>query len=183
MNELQTISLLIGGLAAGSGCFMLMKPAVFIALIKAFPRNKMAACILTAIDLTLAAIYINRMYLGAFDSWKPGLFAAVPIIWFLCVKYMDELLAARALGGLLLLVANPILRAARWAPECGNWWKVISALAYIWIVYGLILLTKPYHFRKQMECWLKFDPSLKRGGLIKLFCGIAIAILAIGVYG
>jgi len=50
-------------------------------------------------------------------DFKPILWALAPLCYVLTVCFVEELLAARALGGILLLAAAPVLDAARWHPR------------------------------------------------------------------
>ncbi|AKJ65095.1 hypothetical protein [Kiritimatiella glycovorans] len=185
MSGLLIAGLTVGAIAALSGAWALARPEQMLGALKAFPRDAKAAAVLTAVDLAWAAIELNRMYLGTFDRFKPALWILTPLLIFLCIKYMDELLAARALGGLLLLVAAPILDAVRWFPTAADpspWRLVMAVLAYLWIAYGLLLLCAPYWFRKHLEWWTSFDPRLRVGGALKLLAGLALIVLSLCCY-
>ena len=79
-----------------------------------FSRNIPAAWILTALDVAWVAWIVFHASLGWFDPLKPALYILAPMSFLAMVFFMDELLAPRALGGLLLLLANPVLNSARW---------------------------------------------------------------------
>ena len=151
MSELSIASLLIGLLALTAGGISLAAPARVRAGLAAFPRSIWPGRILAAIDLTWAAYELSLMHLGMFDAWKVHLFWLTPVAIALCVVYLDELLSPRALGGLLLLAAGPVLNAARWHPS--DWRLIVTVIAYLWIVLGLVLLLSPWWFRR-ISIWL-----------------------------
>jgi hypothetical protein len=99
---------------------------------------------------------------------------------FLCIKYLDELLSPRALGGFLLLAAGPVLDAARWNPS--GWRLIVTVIAYLWIGFGLLLLLSPWWFRRIVLLATKNRSALRVGGAVKLFAGIGLLLLALLVY-
>lgn len=181
MSDLSIVALILGLLAAAGGGISLAKPARVRAELAAFPRSIWPGRILAAIDLVWAAYELSLMHLGGFDAWKVHLYWATPIAIVLCIKYLDELLSPRALGGFLLLAAGPVLDAARWHPS--DWRLVISILAYLWVFAGLVFLLSPWWFRR-IALWADTlgDSGLRAAGLIKLLIGIGLISLSIGVY-
>ena len=67
------------------------------------------------------------------------------IAYVLTLRFGMEFLSVRALGMLLLLVAEPLLESAWLRPEAGRLWLV--TLAYVWIVCGLFFIGTPYILR------------------------------------
>ena len=58
------------------------------------------------------------------------LLVVILVATFLTFRYVDEFLAVRALGILLLLLAEPLIEAAFLRPEAGR--LLLVALAYAW---------------------------------------------------
>lgn len=186
MNGLQIAGWLIGAAGVAGGLFCLARPERVKAELAAFPRSRTPGRVLLAIDLIWAALWINRMYLGSFDRFKPLLWVLTPLLIVLCIRYMDELLSPRALGGFLLLLAGPLLNLARFHPsplDPTPWRLAMTTLCYLWIIYGLFLLCTPYTFRKTVEWWLRFDPNLRLAGSLKLLFGIAFLLISTLFYG
>jgi len=181
MSELSIIALLIGLLALAIGGISLAVPARVLAGTERFPRSIWPGRILAAVDLVWAAYNLTLMHLGMFDAWKIHLVWLVPVAIFLCVKYMDDLLSPRALGGLFLLAAGPVLAAARWNPS--DWRLVITVLAYLWIVLGLTFLLEPWWFRRLMP-WIvgSTENQVRFGGVLKALLGLGLIALALFVY-
>ena len=131
-------------------------------------------------DLVWSAWLVMHMPLGPFDRYKPFLYVVAPVLFFLIVHFMDELLAARALGGLLLLVASPLLDAAR--PHESEFRLVVAALAYILAIKGMALVLCPYLFRKATSWWARNDAWCRAGGLVGLALAAFLIVLAVTVY-
>ena len=181
MSELSIVALLIGLLALTVGALSLLAPARIRAGVAAFPRSIWPGRILAAIDLVWAAYALSQMHLGMFDAWKVHLYWMVPAAIFLCVKYLDELLSRRALGGFFLLVAGPVLDVARWHPS--EWRLVVTVIAYVWILLGLTFLLSPWWFRR-LTPWIagSNDRAVRITGLIKMLAGLGLIALALLVY-
>lgn len=186
MTGLQMAGWLIGALSLLGGLLCLRAPERVKQWMIKFPRSRTPGRVLVTVDLVWSALLIHAMYLGAFDQAKPLLWVLTPLLIFLCIRYMDELLSPRALGGLLLLAAGPLLNLARFHPtpmDPTPWRLVITTLCYVWIVYGLWLLCAPYTFRRLNTWWLRRDPQLRAAGVMKLAFGIALIIISTLFYG
>jgi len=181
MSELSIVALLIGLLALTVGGLSLLLPARIRAGLAAFPRSIWPGRILAAIDLVWAAYNLTLMHLGMFDAWKVHLYWMTPVAIFLCVKYLDELLSPRALGGFLLLAAGLVLNIARWHPS--EWRLVVTVIAYVWIFLGLTFLLSPWWFRR-LTSWIagSNDRAVRITGLIKALAGLGLIVLALLVY-
>lgn len=186
MTMLQLIGFIIGGLAIASGVLIFSKPQTILDAIKVFPRSKYPAWIFTTINMIWASKLCSEMYLGWFDAYKWVFYILGAFSIFAIIKFLDELLAPRMLGGFLLLVAAPCLKVARFFPtpmDPSPWRVIISGICYLWIIYGIYLLCCPWGFRKTCAIWLKFDKTMKLGGLIKITTGIALIIISAIQYG
>jgi len=181
MSKLSIVALLIGLLALTVGGVSMLIPARVRAGLAAFPRSIWPGRILAAIDLVWAAYALSLMHLGMFDAWKVHLYWLVPVAIFLCVKYLDELLSPRALGGLFLLAAGPVLNIARW--HSSEWRLVVAVIAYVWILLGLTFLLSPWWFRRLVP-WIAGpnDRAVQIGGAIKALLGLGLIALALLVY-
>ncbi|HBA84624.1 MAG TPA: hypothetical protein DCZ95_11060 [Verrucomicrobia bacterium] len=174
-------------IASAVGCFILLvnlpaifAPGKFLQTAKAFPRSKIPAWTLTALDLFWVAWIVLHASLGRFEFVKPALYVAAPLAFLLIAVFMDELLAPRALGGLLLLAANPVLAAARWHPS--TWRLAMTVMAYAWVVVGIALVLSPYRFRQAVE-WV--NPTVERcraWGMVRCLVGAAVLFLGLVVY-
>ena len=180
MSPLAVVSWILGTLAVGVGLFSACSPAWVRQGLRDFPRSVWPGRILLAVDVVWAAVAVNTLHLGGFDAFKIHLYWVAPVCIFLGCVYLDELLSVRALGGLLLLVASPILNAARWNPS--EWRLVVTVVTYIWIFFGLVFVLEPWWFRRLTTLMLKSDLLIRIGGLFKATVGFGLIALAFWVY-
>ena len=138
-----------GAASLGWGVFALAAPETAKGALKAFPRNRWAGWVLAAVACAWAGWIVWGAELGAFQfmhGWVPLLAA---VLFAACVWALEELLAARMLGGLMLLAADPVLDGIRWAG--GAWEYVMAAVAYGVVVAGALWLLHPWRFRTWAE--------------------------------
>jgi hypothetical protein len=80
----------------------------------------------------------------------------------------------------LLLIAVPILQAARW--HASAWRLVVVVLVYLWIIYGLLLLLSPWWFRKTYQPFIDNEGLFKAGVYGKVAIGLVLLLLGFFVY-
>lgn len=164
MMSLSTVSVLVGlaglGFAVAAGAY----PGMFRGWLGAFPRSKVAGWILTAVDLAWVGWLLKTNSLGGYEYLKPLTYGALPVLFFLSVFLMDDLLAARALGGLLMLLPGPLLEAARFHES--SWRLILVGVAYVMAIEGMALMLSPYLMRKTTESLLGTDGRCRAWGAI-----------------
>jgi hypothetical protein len=139
-----------------------------------------AGIVLLLIDLMWSFWLISTMEMGEFSAFRRPILIALPIIFFLTVRFVDEFLAVRALGILVLLAAEPLLEAAFFRYETSR--LVLTVFAYILIILGLIWVTMPYWLRDQID-WLKKTATRWKGfHALSFFYGLGLIALALFVY-
>ena len=179
MSSLAVIAWILGTFAIGGGLLAIGAPVMVRQGMENFPRSIWPGRILLAVDMVWAAYAVNQMHLGGFDAAKVHLYWLAPVLIVVGCLYLDEMLSVRALGGLLLLAAGPVLNAARWNPSL--WRLIITVTAYLWIVLGLIWLMEPWWFRR-MTLRLRSEAVIRGAGIIKALFGIGLIALALLVY-
>lgn len=179
-SALSLIACLVGLVIAAANVPSLVWPRAVRTGLLAFPRSRVPAWLLTVVDLSWVAWIILHAQLGRFEWVKPWIYGAAPVAFFLLVIFMDELLAPRALGGFLLLLANPVINAARWHES--ELRLVMVALAYLWVVAGMVLVLSPYYFRRVAEWATRSDDRCRFLGLARIMIGLALLGLGLWVY-
>jgi len=177
---LQWIAIIIGILATAGGLVGVFRPDLIKKQAELFPRSVVPAWIFTALCCWLGAKEALGMNMGFLDAYKKYIYLLSPAVFVACVVYMKELLAPRALGGFLLLIAVPILQITRWHES--PWRLVVVVLVYLWIVYGLFLLMSPWYFRKLSAPVMENEARLKTTAIAKTTFGVALLLLGIFVY-
>jgi hypothetical protein len=177
---LQWISIILGLLAVTGGLMGILRPDLIKRFAELFPRSVVPAWVLMALCCWLGAREALTMNMGFMDAYKQYIYILAPVVFVASVVYMKELLAPRALGGFLLLVAVPILQEARWHESA--WRLVVVVLVYLWIIYGLLLLLSPWWFRKTYQPFLGNEALFKATAFGKAAFGLALLLLGIFVY-
>lgn len=180
MTILAKIALALGLIMAGMYLPMVIVPRKALGWARKFPRNRLAGWLFTAVAVLWSARLLFDIPLGFFDDYKSLLYILAPVLFILVVLCMDELLAARALGAVLVLVPTPILEAARWHESQFRY--VMIVVAYIMAIKGMILLFSPYKFRKSIERFIKTERVCRIYGAIGLLLACSIIALAVFVY-
>ena len=179
----MTISVLACVMGAASllaGGVMALAPAGTRHALSEFPRSRWPAWALTAAALLWSAWLVRDMEMGQFDVVKPWLPIIAVVGFGLIVYFMDELLAPRALGGLLMLVPTPILDIQRWHASAWRW--VLGLLAYAMVIKGMLLVLGPYRFRKWTERYLPTDAACRRAGAACAALGAGLIALGLTVF-
>jgi hypothetical protein len=179
--SLQWISILLGVLALVGGLLGLFRPDLAKRFIELFPRSVVPAWILTALCCWLGLKEALAMNMGFLSAYKKYLYIIAPLTFAASVTYLKELLAPRALGGFLLLIAVPIVKTAALSGK--PFFQVITALVYIWIVFGLLLLLSPWWFRKLSQPFLDKAGLMKVASGLKAVLGVGLILLGLFVYG
>ena len=180
MSEFGLLTLVLAGLLLVVHGAAMLKPAATARALRVFPRNKIAGWVLATLALVWAGWLVYKMPLGRFDHLKPWLFLVTPGVIFGTYTYMEELLAVRALGGLLLLYPAPVLAQARLSDS--DWSVVMSLVCYALVIKGMLLVLNPWMFRKGVA-WLTFsDWRLRLFGIIGTAFDLLLIVLAVGTY-
>ena len=154
------LSLQTTGLAAGILLLVSHTVALFNAdgamrFAKALPRSRAMAALLLAIAATWSFVMVRDLDLGEFSRLRGMMLLAIVAGAILSWLYVEELLAARALGMLLLLAAEPLLESAVLRNEQSR--LLLTLLAYIWAGAGLFLVGMPYVLRDLIG-WFTANP-------------------------
>lgn len=160
---LGTAFLLAGFLLLLLGILPLVLPEATERWLIAFPRSRMWGFGLLGVATLWAWVLIKTIDLGEFAKWQHLILIVIPVAALLTAQFVDELLAARALGMVLLLAAEPLLEAAFLQPEVSRLALVI--FAYVGIVAGMFWIGMPYLLRDQVR-WLTTSPVRLRTGAV-----------------
>src|SRR2546429_5680779 len=147
------LSLQAAGIIAGVLLVLISLPGLLkpnlAGVAQKFPRSHMAGVFLLTICLVWAFWLLATIQMGEFAAFRRPLLIALPIGYGLALRFVDEFLAARALGILCLLVAEPLLDAAFLRYETSR--LLITVFAYLLIVAGLFWVAIPYLLRDQIN--------------------------------
>lgn len=169
---LETALLLVGFLLIVGHSVALILPQQTQAWLKAFPRSGFMGTLLLAVAAIWFYWLISTMDLGEFEKFRKALKIGTPIAAVLTALYVQEFLAVRSLGMIVLLAAEVLLEAAWLRPEMSRLWLV--SLVYVWITLALFWVGMPYTLRDQIA-WVSASPTRwKAGAAIGLVYGIIL---------
>lgn len=110
-----------------------------------FPRSKVAGAVLCSIALGWSAVLVYICPLDFVVAYSKIISAVlVALIPITCI-FLDELLACRALGGLLVLIPAPVLMVCRTVDS--SFRLVLVSLVYIYAIMGMFYIAYPYMCR------------------------------------
>lgn len=156
------------------GLFALVAPKVASVAALAFPRHKLSGMVLSALAFIWAALIIWFQPLDFLMKFRPLLsvllLVSIPLSW----KWMPDLLAARALGGLWCLIPAPVLLASRFADGSGR--LIVVSLMYVIAVAGMFTAFSPFYLRDVLAYVAARPLRMRIVGFVLLACGIAAAL-------
>jgi hypothetical protein len=178
--SLQSIAFILGLLATAGGLSGIFRPDLIKRFAELFPRSVIPAWVFTALCCFMGAREAALMNMGVVDVIKPYIpFIAVGV-FAASLVYMKELLAPRALGGFLCLIAVPILRTTAMHPS--PWRLAVVVVVYLWIIYGITLLMSPWYFRKIYRPFMENAALFRATAMGKTAFGILLLLLAFFAY-
>jgi hypothetical protein len=180
---IYSLSLHTAGLIAGALLALLSLAALVLPvghLLPQFPRSRIAGAALLTIDFIWSFWLLATMEMGEFASFRRPLLFILPVGFILILRFVDEFLAVRGLGILCLLAAEPLLDAAFLRPEMSR--LLVTVLAYLMIVVGLVWVTMPYQLRDQIQWSTRSTGRWRLLSLFGLVFGAAILVCAFVAY-
>ncbi len=180
MSELARWAMVTAALGGIGGLCLLGRPGSAKAFLERFPRNGLLGWILSAVAYGAGAVALWHAPPEWMAGWRDTLWVLAPVAWLMTGFFLDELLAPRALGGLLLLAASPILDAARFHPSPAR--IVVVFLAYGGVGFGLWWVASPWGFRQMMRPILAAPARIRLTGGILLCVSALLAALGAAVF-
>ena len=162
----------LGGFGLLSGLLWIRFSSALRAALAAFPRSKWPGWVLTALCVTWVSWVIYHAALGRFEGVKPIIPVLAVAVFASIVGFLDELLSPRALGGFLLLLADPVLDGIQWADSA---WRFVPALiAYAWVIIGCAWMLHPWLFRKMSERMWTSERTLRMAVWCKILASVVL---------
>jgi len=180
MSDLAFITLICGALVFVCSAGMTLWPRGAAALVGAFPRHVWAGRILAGVGIIWSAWLLLQMGFAWVDAHQILVYVAVPVAYILVILFVDDLLAARALGGFMLLAPLPILESAFVHPAASR--LVMTSFAYLLVIFGIVLVWSPFKLRQWTERWINHAPIARTVGIAGLIVGADMLLLGWFVY-
>ena len=180
MNELQIWTLSLGALIGLYGLATLAMPARISVTQLSFPRDKWLGYILSTVALTWAGVLLYKLpleFLIPYRRYFPIVIGlSIPFAWYA----MPDLLAARALGGVMVLIPAPVLQLARVHPS--DWRLLVVILMYIMAVAGMTFIMAPYLLRDLLGAISKTKGRVRFCGMIRSILGAMLIWVALAIF-
>jgi hypothetical protein len=175
--SLQSAGVAVGLFLLAISLVALFWPAFSQDLAKKLPRSRTTGIVLLTLALIWNIWLLATIEMGEFSSFRRPLLIALPIGYFLILRFVDEFLAVRALGILCLLAAEPLIDAAFLRYETSR--LIVTVFAYVLVIAGLFWVTMPYLLRDQVN-WITGTTTRWRfvSGVALLY-GVAALVLAV----
>jgi len=146
----------------------------------AFPRSRFMGVSLLSGAAIWSFLLVLEMDLGEFTSYRNLFLIIIPVAAFLTIRYVEEFLAVRATGMLLLLAAEPVLESAFLRQEKSR--LLLVVLAYAWTIFGMFWVGMPYLMRDQIRWLVDSDLRWKAAIYLGLAYGAAILVCSFAFY-
>ena len=165
-------SLVFGSLLTAQGLFFLAGGRYAVAVLQTLPRDVWTGRVLAALAWLGAGWAAWVMPLSIIEPFK----RFIPVVVLVCIPlswyWLDDLLACRATGGILMLFPTPLLLSLRAHPS--PWRLVLITFAYLAIIKGMFLMLYPWHMRR--ACHAAAASTILRmiGGVTALVVGLVI---------
>lgn len=166
----------VTGVSGLLGVAALAAPAALGRGVRALPRSVWAGRLLALAAYAWIAGYLWTTPVDWFDFLRPYLWYMAIAAYGITILFVDELLAVRALGGLLLMAPYFILDAARWTGTPVRFVPV--ALAYLCVLKGGVLIAAPWWFRKALAPFAENTGWMRLLGVAALADAALFAIVA-----
>lgn len=146
--DLKTAFFVLGGVLLGGGLAIGAGRGAAARWMEGFPRSKGWGAAILGVVALWAWLLISKIDLGEFSGWRSRLLVIIPVMAVLGLFFVEEFLAVRALGMLVLLAAKPLLEAAWMQPEQSR--LVLVSITYLGITLSLFWIGMPYTLRDQI---------------------------------
>ena len=173
--RLETALIITGLWLLAIHAFALVKRTTVQEWLRTFPRSKTLGTVLLVAVTAWSWWLINTIDLGEFSNWRDRLRLIIPVAAVLTYFYADEFLAARSLGMLVLLAAEPLLEAAFLRPEMTRLFLV--TLVYVWIVFALFWIGMPFTLRDQINWVIGSEKRWRLAAFAGLAYGALLLVL------
>ncbi|HUB67125.1 MAG TPA: hypothetical protein VL981_06545 [Candidatus Methylacidiphilales bacterium] len=172
---LKFVTIIVGLLMTFGHLPSALAPVRAAAVMKTLPRNyPLGVVLMLAATLWFTAL-TGLMDLGELSGMRTGLMTVWAVAGVLTVIFVPGFLAARGFGCLLLLAAAVILDSAFLVPTPARF--VMTILAYIWVIKGMILVYSPHLWRNFID-FATHTPERLR---LLSWPGVAFGLLLIGL--
>ena len=178
--KLSTLAVLMGLGLGLPQVYGLLNPTAFAARVRKFPRSLPCGIALMLLGTAWFLFYLNEESVSDFAAYKPLLLAVFAAVGVGSCIYVQDFLAVRGLGVVLMLLAKLMVDTARWAAT--DWRLVVVTWAYLLVVAGIWFTMYPWHLRDALHWATASEKRVRIGSAIRLAFGLFVAVLGFTVF-
>ena len=176
----MTLSKLAIILGLGFGAlhlYGLLNPSNYSRMLRGFPRSIPLGCLLMAAGLAWFLWNLKNEAISDFASYKFPMYIAFTAIAVGTCLFVQDFLAARGFGVVLLLLGKLMVDTARWAES--DWRLVIVVWAYIMVIAGMWITISPWRLRDFIEWNTANEKRIKLGSAVRVGFGLLLVVLGL----
>lgn len=178
--SLSQLSILLGVGIAIPQVWQIARPNEWRRWSTAFPRSQVLGWVLVLGATAWFLRHVHTETLADFSRFKPYLLALFGTIGVLTCVYVNDFLAARGFALMLMLVAKLMVDTARWHESEWRW--IVSALAYVWVFFGMWFTISPWRLRDFLEWHNRTDQRIRICALARLALAALLVVLGLTAY-
>lgn len=175
--SLQTTGLAVGLLLVFSHALGLIKPSASMHFARAFPRSRIAGTVLMLLAAVWSFFLVTDIDLGEFSRLRNLMLLGIVLGAVASWLFVEEFLAVRALGMLLLLASEPLLESCALRTDQSR--LLLVSLAYAWVIAGLFFVGMPYLLRDAVKILTAKKQIWLLAALGGLLYGVALTTTAL----
>lgn len=178
--SLKVVAIILGLMYVIGKLPFALAPERLTPFCRRIPRNYPLGVVLMLAATLWFAILTGTMDLGELSNMRTTLVAVWTVAGVLMVIFVPSFLAARGLGCLLLLAAAVLLDAAFLAVTPARY--VITLLAYVWVIVGMILVYSPHYLRDWIDLATRTPARLRSLAWAGVGFGVLLIVLGLFFY-
>jgi hypothetical protein len=178
--QLSTLALLLGLGFGLPQIWGLVRPAQFGKALRGFPRSELWGNPLMLLATGWFVWNLRQENISDFAAWKPFMLVAFGAIGVLTCVFVRDFLPVRGFAILLMLLAKVALDIQRWADT--DWKNVITVLAYVWVMAGVVLTISPWWLRDWILWLTATETRIRVGCGLRLAFALGLIVLGLTVY-
>ncbi len=182
MTKLSLLCVLLGLGMGLPQIYGLVKPAAFGAAVRTFSRSVRWGYLLMLVGTGWFLWNLSQESIADFASYKNFLFAGFAAVGIGTCFFVQDFLAVRGLGVVLLLLAKLMVDTGRPALGETAWALVIQVLAYVFVAWGIWFTVSPWRLRDLLEWATANEKRVKVGCGLRLAFGLFVAALGIAKF-
>jgi hypothetical protein len=178
--SLRLTAIVLGLLYVAAHLPAALAPVRFGVWARRLSNNYPLGVVLMVLATLWFVVLTGLMDLGEISNIRVQLMVVWAIAGVLLAIFVRGFLTLRALGCLLLLAAALLLDAAFLATT--PWRYVVTILAYVWVIAGMILVYSPHVGRKWIDWASENTEHMRVLAWPGVAAGLLLVILGIWVY-